>query len=313
MLPAGFIHKRFARFFLAFMAAALFFRIGPVSSVSAAEETNVACYRILAEEALVCRPQICPGIFYAGGSVSFHMAPGREEPKLLGPSPSWLTITVMDREFPVVVLPDSFYTGYRRLTPGPTDYWIITEYTGGRRGCDRYHVFSRPAPGKGVLYLGATTGGEAGRSGPVLSCRGLSLCLEDRDVRFKYFHTPHDQSTLLFPRHYQITPFTLSVDNNPFRDRYLQLARETEADIGKIPAERRDFPEAILTVNGPDAFFSDLRGQLLVRRTLLYLYAGETETAWRKLAEDIRRYYQTDRFPAQLQAEITQILAASPY
>lgn len=313
MLPTVLIHKSFARFFLTFMAAVMFFLIGPASSVSADGKTNVACYRILAEEALVCRPQICPGNFYAGGSVSFHMAPGREEPKLVGPSQTWLSLTLMDREFPVVVLPESFYTGYRHLSLGPTDYWIITEYTSGRRCGDRFHVFSRPAPGKSVIYLGTTTDGCASQSGPLLSCRDASLYLEDRDVRFLYFHIPDTESQLLFPRHYQITPFTLSVDNKSFRDQYLQMTQETEAEIRKNLAARKNIPDAILTDNGTDMFFSDLLGQLLVRRTILYLYTGEAAIAWAKLAEDIRRYYQNDHFLAKLQAEITQILAAVPY
>jgi len=313
MIPAGLIHKRFTRFFLPFMAAAMFFLIGLASSVTASEETPAACFRTLAEEALACSPQICPGNLYAGGSVSFRLAPGSKDTKLVGPSQAWLSLTVMDREFPVVVLPDSFYTGYHHLTLGPTDYWIVSEFTGVTQCCDRFHVFSRPAPGKSVIYLGVTTSGEASRSEPFLSCRDASLYLEDRDVRFLHFHIPDTESQLLFPRHYQVTPFTLSVENKPFLDKYLKLVRETEGDIRKILAERKEIPDAIFILNGPDVFFSDLLGQLLVRRTLLYLYAGETETAWRKLAEDIRRYYQTDRFLAQLQAEITQILALSPY
>jgi len=262
---------------------------------------------------LICRPQFCPGNYYAGGSVSFRLAPGHEETKLMGPVPSWLNIMVLDREFPVVDLPASFYTGYRHLYLAPTEYWIITEYTGGMHCCTRYHVFSRPAPGKSVIYLGATTDGEVGRSEPFLFCRDNSLYLEDQDVRFRHFHTSHADSRLLFPRYYQITPFTLSVDNKSFRDRYLQLARETQGKIEKILAERKTFPAAILSDYQTGMVYSDLLGQLLAKRTILNIYAGDATTGWTKLTEDIRKYYKNDNYLAQLQAEITRILAASPY
>lgn len=313
MLPVPCFCSRHNRFFRACMVLMiiLFWNL-PLSAV-ASEYLKNACYRTLAEETLICRLQFCPGNYYAGGSVSFRLTPGHKETDLTGPSPSWLTITVMDREFPVVNLPDSFYTTYRHLTLGPTDYWIINEFTGGMHCCDRYHVFSRPAPGKSVIYLGATTGGAGGLPDQILSCRNGALYLEDQDVRFAYFHTPYAESKLLFPRHYQITPFTLSVDNKSFRDQYLQQVKETEADMEIILAKRQSNPASILMDKVGDAVFSDLLGQLLVKRTILYLYAGEVTIAWRILAEDIRKYYIKDDYLMKLQTEIAAILAESAY
>lgn len=313
MIPSAQISKRCFLYRLTCVVTTVVFLICPTVPATAFGETNTTCYRTFAAEALICRPQLCPGNLYAGGSVSFRLTPGHRETKVTGPSQSWLTITVMDREFPVVVLPESFYTGYRHLTLGPTDYWIISEFNRSMHGCDRYHVFSRPAPGKCVIYLGATTGGESNRSEPVLFCRDNSLYLEDMDIRLRYFHTSLADSRLLFPRYHQITPFTLTVENKPFRDQYLQLARETQRDIEKTLAERKTYASAILTYDETGLVFSDLLGQLLVRRTLLLIYAGETAAVWTRLAHDIRKYYQNDHGLMQIEAEITQILAESPY
>lgn len=303
-------HTGLNRFILACILTSLMlfvFCLPPAAN--GADGVKDGCYQTLAEDDLVCSPKFCPGNFYAGGSVSFRLAPGHEETKLSGPPQSWLTMTIMDRDIPVLDLPDSFYVGYAHLTLGPTDYWIIREYTGGMHCCTRYHFFSRPAPGKNVLYLGATAGSDEGLAAQPFSCRDGSLYLEDRDTRFLYFHTPYAQSLLLFPRHYQITPFTLSVDNTPFRDQYRQLDREVEAHMEKIIAARQSTPAALLLDKGKDADFSDLLGQLLVKRTILYINAGETTRAWTTLAEDVRRYYRQDTGLAQIRSEIDQILA----
>jgi len=313
MIPSVLIHHLSGPFFLAIMTAVMLFLIGPAFAAKAAGENHPACYRTFAKADLFCPSAFCPGNYYAGGSVSFRLAPGHKEFTLIGQSPSWMSITVSDREFSVVALPESFYTGYRHLTLGPTDYWIISEYTGSMHCCTRFHFFSRPAPGKTVIYLGVTAGSDESSGEQPLSCRESSLYLEDRDGRFLYFHTPYAESLLSFPRHYQITPFTLSVDNKSFRDQYLQRVKETEVDIEKILAKRPSGAASILLGRDADAVFSDLLGQLLVKRTILYLYAGETTTAWKKLEEDIRKYYINDDGLAQLQTEITQILAESPY
>ncbi|MRR38490.1 hypothetical protein EG829_28345, partial [bacterium] len=89
------------------------------------------CFRVLAEDDLVCRTELCPGVFDAGGGVSFHMAPGVSERKLMGPPVTWMNITVLDGDAHVLQLPDSFYIGYARIAQGEARYWMVGEYTGG--------------------------------------------------------------------------------------------------------------------------------------------------------------------------------------
>ena len=59
--------------------------------------------------------------------------------------------------------------------------------------------------------------------------------------------------------------------------------------------------------------FSDTLGQLLVKRTILYLYAREDQKAWDTLKRDVSRYYLTSAWVPQLQEEILKTLRASPY
>lgn len=75
--------------------------------------------------------------------------------------------------------------------------------------------------------------------------------------------------------------------------------------------------EAILRPGSSPGFegmaFSDHLGQLLVKRTILYLYAREDQTAWDTLKRDVSRYYLTDAWVPQLQQEILQLMKANPY
>jgi hypothetical protein len=59
--------------------------------------------------------------------------------------------------------------------------------------------------------------------------------------------------------------------------------------------------------------FSDTLGQLLVKRTILYLYAREDQKAWDTFKRDVSRYYLTSAWVPQLQEEILKTLRASPY
>jgi|GEM_PF-3497629 hypothetical protein len=296
--------KRFAA--LALAAALLLSVPGPC----AGEE---GCFRILSEDDLVCRTEYCPGAFDAGDGVRFRMAPGLSERKLMGPPVTWMSITVLDADAPVLDLPDSFYIGYALLAQGDARYWMIGEYTGGMHCCARYHFFSRPAPGQALRYLGATAGSAEGIDEEPFLCRNGALYLEDRDTRFLCFHTPYAQSRLILPTHYRLTPSSMSVDNLPFRSRYLEAVKAVDADISQAVSKRTSRPAALLLGKDQGEFFSDEAGQLLVKRTLLYLYARRDKTAWRTLERDARKFYRQDGGLKQIRSEIRKILAEGPY
>ena len=271
------------------------------------------CFRILSEDDLVCRSEYCPGTFDAGDGVGFRMAPGLSERKLMGPPVTWMTITVLDGNVPVLDLPDSFYIGYVHLAQGDARFWMIGEYTGGMHCCARYHFFSRPAPGQALGYLGATAGSAEGIDEEPFLCRGGALYLEDRDTRFLYFHTPYAQSRLILPTYYRLTPSSMSVDNRPFRNRYLDEAKAIDAEIKQAVSKRTSRPAALLLGKDQGEFFSDAAGQLLVKRTLLYLYARQDKTAWQTLERDVRKLYRQDGGLKKIRAEILKILAEGPY
>ena len=54
-------------------------------------------------------------------------------------------------------------------------------------------------------------------------------------------------------------------------------------------------------------------GQLLVKRTVLYLFAREDRLAWDTFRRDVSRYYLTSDWAPQLQQEIYQTMRAHPY
>jgi hypothetical protein len=270
-------------------------------------------FKILAEDDLVCRVEYCPGSFDAGDGVRFRMAPGLSERKLMGPPVTWMNITVLDGDRPVLNLPDSFYIGYALLAQGDIRYWMIGEYTGGMHCCARYHFFSRPAPGQALLYMGETAGSAQGIDEEPFLCLGGALYLEDWDTRFLYFHTPHAQSELILPTHYRLTPSSMSVDNLPFRNRYIEEAKAVDDELKEAISKRTSRPAALLFGKDQGKFFSDEIGQLLVKRTLLHLYARQETTAWKTLERDVRKLYRQDRGLKQIRSEIRKILAEGPY
>jgi len=296
--------KRFAALVLGLV---LLFSASPVSG------DDKGCFTILSEDDLVCRTEYCPGTFDAGDGVRLRMAPGLSERKLMGPPVTWMNITVLDGDRPVMDLPDSFYIGYALLAQGDVRYWMIGEYTGGMHCCARYHFFSRPAPGQALRYMGETAGSAQGiDEGPFL-CLGGALYLEDWDTRFLYFHTPHAQSELILPTHYRLTPSSLSVDNIPFRSRYIEEVKTVEAEMEQAVSKRASRPATLLFGKDKGEFFSDEVGQLLVKRTLLYIYARQEKTAWTALERDVRKLYRHDRGLKRIRTEIRKILAEGPY
>jgi hypothetical protein len=294
------------RFVALVLGMVLLFSASPVSG-------DEGCFTILAEDDLVCRAEYCPGRFDAGDGVGFLMAPGVSERKLMGPPVTWMNITVLDGDRPVLDLPDSFYIGYALLAQGDVRYWMIGEYTGGMHCCARYHFFSRPAPGQPLRYMGVTAGSAQGIDEEPFLCRNGTLYLEDWDTRFLHFHTPYAQSLLQLPTHYRLTPSALSVGNLPFRSRYLEEAKAVDDELKEAISKRTSRPAALLLGKDQGEFFSDEVGQLLVKRTLLYIYARQEKTAWKTLERDARKLYRQDSGLKRIRTEIRKILAEGPY
>lgn len=191
---------------------------------------------------------------------------------------------------------------------------VVAEYTGGAHCCGQYHVFSRASVGDAWRYLGVT-GAENG--GPSMAWSAIverdgSLYLREMDNRFDYFHACHACSLLvnMGPQHSLITPTGLVPDDRAFRDDYLARAGETDAMIDEQPRARTRKPRAILDDPGKgiEAVFVDDLGQLLVKRTILLLRAGENTRAWRELSDDVKAFYQSQDGIELLFAEISELL-----
>ena len=202
-----------------------------------------------------------------------------------------------------------------------TNYWIVSEYSGGAHCCGVYHFFAQSGPHEPVSYLGKSEGHNGGPL-PLRKClveRGGALFFTDLDNRFDYFHESHAGSMLvnLPDRYYQLSPTGIKVNNLPFKAEYLKQAEATQQEIQREVKKRRTRPQAILGKGFGGGFanlnFSDQLGQLLVERTLYLLYAREDQKAWETFSRDVARYYKTSQGVPELKAEIQKKLQGSPY
>lgn len=191
---------------------------------------------------------------------------------------------------------------------------VVAEYSGGAHCCGMYHVFSRAVDTNAWRYIGET-GAENGGPMPAWESIVLKdgrLYLEEMDNRFDYFHACHACSLLgnMGPQYSLITPNGLVRSDAAFRERYLELAARAEADIAAEARARSKKPPAILdrAEQGTEASFADDLGQLLVKRTIFYLRAGEEDRAWETFASDVRRYYQDVTGVDLLKKEIIELL-----
>ena len=161
--------------------------------------------------------------------------------------------------------------------------------------------------------------GDPGISRGSFISRQGQLYFESFDNRFDYFHASHADSLLVnVPQtYYRLTPAGLSVDNLPFKDVYMKEAAAVDAKIRRQGTPQDGKGETILMPGFSPGFetmmFSDTLGQLLVKRTILYLYAREDKLAWDTLRRDVSRYYLTSSWVPQLQAEILKTLKEHPY
>jgi hypothetical protein len=208
-----------------------------------------------------------------------------------------------------------------RLEAGPITYWAIGEFTGGAHCCGQFAFLARAAAGQPVRYLGQTTGYNGGpRDFPgSFSARQGQIYFESFDNRFDYFHASHADSLLVnVPEtYYRLSPTAITVDNLPFKDVYMKEVAAVNQKIRRQATPQDGKANAILKPGFAPGFenmiFSDTLGQLLVKRTILYLYAREDQKAWDTLKRDVSRYYLTSAWVPQLQAEILKTLRAHPY
>jgi hypothetical protein len=249
-----------------------------------------------------------------GGGVVFKITAG-------GPGPWQQNLAVLADGRPLCHLEGGGFLAYARLEDSPAGYWVVSEYTGGAHCCGRYHFLSRPAPGQPVRYLGVT----AGQNGGPLPLAGLffsragRLYFKSLDNRFDYFHASHADSLLVNfpPTFYRLTPSALKVDNLPFKEIYLAALEPVAREIQAQLARRRGKPPAILKPWIGEGFkgsqFSDNLGQLLVKRSILYLYAREDREAWQSLNAALAQDYQTSQWLPELRREMLAKLAEAPY
>jgi hypothetical protein len=230
-----------------------------------------------------------------------------------------LTILADGRE--VQKLTGGKFIACARLAVDPITYWAIAEFTGGAHCCGQFTFLARPGAGQPVRYLGQTAGYNGGpRDFPgTFTSRQGQLYFESFDNRFDYFHASHADSLLVnLPQtYYRLTPAALTVDNPPFKEVYLKEVAAVDQKIRRQATPQDGKAQAILKPGFGSGFenlvFSDSLGQLLVKRTILYLYAREDQKAWDTFTRDVSRYYVTSTWVPQLQQEILRTLKADPY
>ncbi len=191
---------------------------------------------------------------------------------------------------------------------------VVAEYTGGAHCCGQYHVFSRAAGASSWRLVGAS-GAENGGPMPawdVIVAKSGGLYLREWDDRFDYFHACHACSLLINmgPLFSLIAPEGLVPANEEFRDEYARLAAAAGAEVAAEAKRRAKNAAAILgpVDAGGERPFTDDLGQLLVKRTIFLVRAGDGGKAWKAFAADVARYYRTADGAEILRAEIIELL-----
>ena len=230
-------------------------------------------------------------------------------------------LTIMADGRQVQKLAGGRFIACARLEAGPITYWAIAEFTGGAHCCGQFAFLARAAAGQPVGYLGQTRGYNGGPRdfpGSFIARQG-QLYFESFDNRFDYFHASHADSLLVnVPRsYYRLTPDSLTVNNLPFKPEYMNDSAAVDGKIRQQATPQDGKAKAILRPGLSPGFenmmFSDTLGQLLVKRTILYLYAREDRLAWDTFKRDVSRYYLTSAWVPQLQQEILKTMRAHPY
>lgn len=249
----------------------------------------------------------------AGGGVTLE---------LVGVDGNWRqALTILADGHKLQKLEGGRFMACARVEAGPVTYWAISEFTGGAHCCGQFVFLARGAASEPVRYLGKTTGYNGGpRDFPgSFKYRQGQTYFEGFDNRFDYFHASHAESMLVnVPKfYYHLSSTALTVDNLPFKEVYLSEAAAVDQQIHQQANRRDRKPEAILRPGFGPGFegmvFSDHLGQLLVKRTILLLYAREDGKAWDTLTRDAQHFYRTTAWVPQLRQEIEKILSEHPY
>jgi hypothetical protein len=172
-----------------------------------------------------------------------------------------------------------------------------------------------------VRFLGKTRGYGGGPRGfpESFKVRRGQVFFEGFDNRFDYFHASHADSLLVNvpPYYYHLTPAALTIDNLPFKFVYLREIGQLDQLLKQVAMARTTKPEAILVPGYQPGYesmvFADTLGQLLVKRTILYLYARQDRKAWDTFRQDVARFYRTSDWAPQLEQEIIQLMGEYPY
>jgi hypothetical protein len=246
-----------------------------------------------------------------GKGLTFELSPANRERNTPGPDIGRRMLTALDKGRKVGGLPESFYVSSRCVEKSPTTYWVVEEYTGGMHCCDRYHFFSKSGSDGPIRYLGATDGTMNPLENPWV-CKGKDLYFEDSDIRFVYFHIDYVSSRLYIPRFYRLTPSSVAVSNRPFKHAYCDEIAEVNSEIDEKARAKKARPRAIISGN-EDGRFTDELGQLLVQKTVLHLFARESQKGWGTFLKDVKSHYETTEGVALLQREIEKIMKEGPY
>ena len=230
-------------------------------------------------------------------------------------------LTIMADGRQVQKLEGGRFMACARLEAWPITYWAIAEFTGGAHCCGQFAFLARAAAGQPVRYLSQTMGYNGGpRDFPgSFIARQDQIYFESFDNRFDYFHASHANSLLVnVPQtYYRLTFAAITVDNLPFKDVYMKEAAAVDQKIRRLAAPQDGKAKAILKPGFAPGFenmmFSDTLGQLLVKRTILYLYGREDKLAWDQFRRDVSRYYLTAAWVPQLQEEIIKTMKSHPY
>lgn len=238
-----------------------------------------------------------------------------------GKFPMQQNLVVLDRGQKLKELESGKFIQAISFESGPSRFWIISAFSGGAHCCGVYYIFCRPERGQPLRSLGETPGHNGGPlklKGSVLFGNG-EIYFADLDNRFDYFHESHAGSLLVnVPQvFYRLRPDSMQLDNGPFKQGYLKAVARLDGEIAKVAAGRRGKPEAILSPGFGSGYeglhFSDNLGQLLVKRTILYIYARENARAWQSLETDVKKYYRTARWLPELRREIQGMMSQKPY
>lgn len=190
---------------------------------------------------------------------------------------------------------------------GDRFYLVVGSYSGGAHCCGGYLICLRNDSTTGWIHVGEA-GGENG--GPMNASQVLfehdgKIWLRTLNNDFDGFHSGHAQSSLInaFPEFWEIRDTGgVRRERVVFRDNYLSEVLDASNEIKAALRVRKGVPEAILDSGGD---FEDEVGQLLVRRAVLTIYAGEIDRAKSEFMSSVKQMYRSAAGAEKLWAELS--------